>query len=92
MNNPDFQSWQRDFDRWKATMNPQTDVQEFDQERFVLLIRLIGATVELIAATRTEIKKNPFPMQTRRAVADGLRQLGACAYQLAAELEDKKCN
>ena len=54
------------------------------------LIGLIGATVEVIAACRSHVVEHPLDKDERGPLVDGLRQLGACAYQLAAELEDEK--
>jgi len=60
-----------------------------DGEPAKRMIGLIGATVEVIAACRA-VGLRSIEAKDRGPLIDGLRQLGACSYQLAAEIEEKK--
>ena len=50
------------------------------------LKNLISASVELIASIKARLSLVPEP--ERNVLIDQLRQLGRCAYQLAADLEE----
>jgi len=50
------------------------------------LKNLISASVELIASIKSRLSLVPEP--ERNVLIDQLRQLGRCAYQLAADIEE----